>query len=138
MLYDVFLQRMGDFGKYQKFQVFLLCVVAFTSSFHSLNMVFIGGIPNHHCKPIPAGPAINVSNIQKLLDWTIPKDEDGQKKECKMFNTTELERHEGNITAWLRENHTELEHCKKGWTYYQNVYRSTIVSEVSVLTVQRW
>ena len=51
--YDDVLVTIGDFGRYQKFQYFLLCLVSIVAAFHAFNMVFVGATPEHHCNVDP-------------------------------------------------------------------------------------
>ncbi len=52
--YDDVLETIGDFGRYQKFQYVLLCLVSVVAAFHAFNMVFVGATPEHHCNVDPA------------------------------------------------------------------------------------
>ena len=50
MKFDDVLRIIGEFGRYQRIKFTLICVVAIISAFLSLNMVFVGGKPEHYCK----------------------------------------------------------------------------------------
>ena len=118
MKYDDLLVELGEFGRYQKFLYFLVCLVALTSAFHSMNMVFVGPVPDHHCKlPHDDGLPAQWQNLTDTelknvsIPWTLV---DGRQvlDQCQITSP----------------NDSELA-CTEWW-YSKEHYNTTIVSEV--------
>lgn len=126
MRYEDVLQEIGEFGRYQKIQFLLVCVVSITSSFHSMNMVFVGPTPEHHCALPPQLSMLNLSQ-QELLELAIPAS-DGKPASCLMYNVSDVD-WTGNLTLWTSSNRS-THSCTHGWTYSTQFYQSTIVTQV--------
>lgn len=47
MHFDELLGVLGEFGPYQKFVYFLVCLPSIIAAFHMVNSVFLLGIPKH-------------------------------------------------------------------------------------------
>ena len=137
MRYEDVLKEIGEFGRYQKLQFFLLCVVSVTSSFHSMNMVFVGPTPKHHCRVSQETDVFlrddpqNTYNLtyeeKRQLIW--PVDKDGKIDKCSVYNQTEIDWTSGDFSTLIAQNRTKHD-CKQGWTYSKEYYESTIVTEV--------
>jgi OCT family organic cation transporter-like MFS transporter 4/5 len=99
---DEAIGKLGSWGKWQVTYYTMLCVaVTFTSCWHMLAIVFIGGKPEHHCK-IPVNSTINE---------TIPL-EKGVYSQCSMY---------------VRSGSNETKPCTE-WHYYGDI-GDTIVSK---------
>ena len=134
MLYDDLLKRIGEFGKYQRLQYFLICLVSITSSLHSMNMVFVGPVPRHHCQPTTTQEPSTWSNLTngQRADLLYPIDLDtaDEHNQCSIYNMTEVDWDEGDYDTWIKLNRTVIDKCPDGWWYSTEYYDSTIVSEV--------
>ena len=128
MIYDDILKRLGEFGRYQRFQYFLLCLVSLVSAWHSMNMSFVGGTPDHHCNvQLPVNWTTGNLTKEEILNLTIPwETRNGalQRKRCVQYVFQENQT-TGGVDRVGEEN------CRAGWEYNTDVYKSTIVSEVS-------
>ncbi|XP_064595129.1 organic cation transporter protein-like [Liolophura sinensis] len=96
MKFDDLLVHLGEFGPYQKWLYFLLCIPAIGTGFHAVIAVFILGIPKHRCA-IPGLPndTYEIQNDfhQWLVNVTIPVKDSRSGSEyakCEIYN----------ITAW--------------------------------------
>ncbi len=49
MDYDELLQKIGEFGRYQKQMYFLVCLVGLPAAFYNLNIVFVAAEPDFWC-----------------------------------------------------------------------------------------
>ena len=128
----------GEFGRYQLYQYLLLCLVSVVAAFQAFNMVFIGATPEHRCNvPVDAG-AYNMTE-QQLLDETIPRsDVTGDAatfSQCSMYNLTELGLQTNCVESMGDVSNSSQQvsttQCIYGWSYDEQFYESTIVSEVS-------
>ena len=133
--YDDVLKKIGDFGRYQKIQYFLVCLVSITSAMHSLNMVFVGPTPAHQCNQpfIPPQWANLTPSEQERLTYPLVKDGDsGKISACQMYDVNDTDWTVGGYTEWMAQNRTPHD-CLYGWTYSKEYYTTTIVSEVCAL-----
>lgn len=139
---DDVLHCIGEFGRYQIYQYLLLCLVSIVAAFQAFNMVFIGDDPAHHCH-IPVDASQYNMTDSELLDKTIPMEDchsdctDGttQRSQCTMYNLTELGFHvdtssESTMFVHRSESEVSVTSCLYGWTYSEEYFKSTIVSEV--------
>lgn len=61
--FDDLLPHVGEFGRYQKLLVWLVCLPAcIPCGFHAFNQLFMASVPDHWCK---SSPDLDVSN------WTV-------------------------------------------------------------------
>ncbi|XP_048339113.1 solute carrier family 22 member 13-like [Sphaerodactylus townsendi] len=102
------LKAIGEFGRFQKLLVFLLCIPNFLTPFHMFGQVFIVTDVPHRC---------NTSWIRKLnlnlteeqeLNLTIPRRPDGSFEECRRFTPVQ-------DVQLFPLNSTET--CRDGWVY---------------------
>ncbi|KAL8164854.1 UNVERIFIED_CONTAM: hypothetical protein K2H54_011070 [Gekko kuhli] len=103
------LKVIGEFGRFQKLLVFLLCIPNSLTPFHMFGQVFIVTEVPHYC---------NTSWIRKFnlnltreqeLNLTIPRRPDGSFEECRMFTPAQ-----GSLQS-MQFNSTEK--CQDGWVY---------------------
>ena len=145
---DDVLYSIGQFGRYQKYQYFLLCLVSIVAAFQAFNMVFIGDSPVHHCT-VPVDAAKYNMTEEELLNHTIPWEPCSsncasgslQRSKCSMYNLTVLGYDppspdklvaRGLSRSWVRTSTTPTTECIYGWTYSEEYYTSTIVSQVRI------
>ena len=127
MKYDDVLKILGEFGRFQKLQCLLVCVVTFTLSLHSMNMVFVGPTPEHWCTLEVNSSHTNLSRSDSNLHLT---KSDGSTDSCHIYE--HITNNENYSTYGLSSNNDSIISCPNGWTYSQEYYTNTIVSEVSV------
>ncbi|CAH1781929.1 unnamed protein product [Owenia fusiformis] len=124
MRYDEVLTHIGEFGTYQRIQYILLAITSLTSAWHSMNMVFVGATPDHHCK-IPDQYRTHYGNISEtqLYNLSLPtelKDGNTRYKRCQMYHLI-------NNTDDLYNRSEQA--CTNGWVYSKEKYQRTIVSD---------
>ena len=122
---DDTLRVLGEFGRYQKTRLLLLCGFAVVSAWHALNMVFVGAEPRFECSTVDVNAStynLNQSTLQELL---IPEGES-----CVRFKPSAL------LPQYLAANgsvnYTEIEHeaCPAGYVFSTDQYVATITSAV--------
>ena len=135
--FDQVLERIGGFGKYQKFLLFLLGIAAIPVGAMTLGNVFISGLPHHSCY-IPA--LANLSTHQQQRISSPPERssggevQDGKYDVCHVYDvdysSLDLTLNETDH-AHVTLNATELRTCS-AWVYDDSVFSYTIVKRVSV------
>ena len=64
MEFEDALEKIGGFGKYQKWIFFLICWTSIPVAFHNMAYVFIAGIPDHRCASLLSA---NVSSVHRCF-----------------------------------------------------------------------
>ncbi|KAK7107420.1 organic cation transporter protein-like [Littorina saxatilis] len=127
---DDALKVIGEFGRYQKTRLLLLCGFAVVSAWHALNMVFVGAEPRFHCSTHDVNTTrFNFSQSQ-LQEMLIPAPADTQ---CYRLNPDEAlpelvgNASDVNVTGIGRES------CPAGYVFYTDQYDSTITSDFELV-----
>ncbi|XP_015276447.1 PREDICTED: solute carrier family 22 member 13-like [Gekko japonicus] len=103
------LKVIGEFGRFQKLLVFLLCIPNSLTPFHMFGQVFIVTEVPHYCNTSWIRRFdLNLTKEQEL-NLTIPRKPDGSLEECCMFTPVQ-----GSLQS-LQLNSTEK--CRDGWVY---------------------
>ncbi|XP_013403941.1 solute carrier family 22 member 7-like [Lingula anatina] len=138
---DGLLQVIGEFGTYQRRQYFLVCLVRLYAILPLLATVFLAATPKHHCK-LPAEHVARAERVygnlshEELLNLSIPWEENGgqlTRSSCKLYPWT---RPNQTLTSYNEThsvpsvNETESIACPLGLEYSQDIYTSTVVSEI--------
>lgn len=135
MDYDGILQKIGEFGKYQKLVFLCLCLATIPGAFNNLTIVFLAAVPNHSC----ANPSTSQLHLDEatLLNLTTPTEEkDGEivYSKCKSYDRDYSNWTLDNVTDILsleaNDRTTSVKDCDHGWVYDTSTYTSTIVTEV--------
>ncbi|XP_061193507.1 organic cation transporter protein-like isoform X1 [Saccostrea echinata] len=129
MHFDELLGVLGEFGPYQKYVYFLVCLPSIIAAFHMVNSVFLLGIPKHRCKLpnypndtyLSQGPAHD-DLIKAYIPTELNADNDVVNKKCKIFSIPVLD----NVT-------TGIEQSCSSWVYDKTVYDSTFASEQNLI-----
>lgn len=135
MEFDDLLPEIGEFGPYQKWIYFLLCIPATLPSVFTLfNSIFISATPDHWCR-VPELDLLNGSFTNDTLKMLfIPKTAAEEFENCEMYDL--------NYTAivldvlaggtvpspdpfWPRKR------CEHGWNFDTTYFDNTLVTEVS-------
>ena len=118
MRYDDILRYLGDFGRYQKYMYFTICLLAIPCAWHSLGNTFLSAQPEHYCRTFPGQ---EYEEFSPTKNCTIPyKNQEWEK--CERYNRTapyDQCDEEGVVLG-----------CDKGWVYDTTFYESTAVTEV--------
>ena len=133
MKYDDLLQKIGEFGTYQRLYYSLMCIVAVVSSFQSMNMVFLASTPEHRCKvqqPADLPPQWMNLTEENILEISIPWDKSREQyASCEMYNVDDINWEEGSFSDWRSMPRT-THSCSNGYYYSDEFYEKTIVTEV--------
>ena len=81
MEYDELLTGyLGEFGKCQKIILLAVCLLSKPGAFNNLGIVFLAGVPEHHCYT-PSAAHLNLTT-DELLKLTAPPD----KQKCLTYD----------------------------------------------------
>lgn len=128
------LDQAGGLGRFQVFNVALLCFPTLLMAAHNLLQNFTAAVPGHHCrvalsKGCASGNATGNPDCRALLRAFIPQDGDWGPEKCWRFVTPQW-RLSGFNSTGREPTEAEREPCLDGWTYEGTVFTSTIVTEV--------
>ena len=143
MLFDEILELLGDFGPYQRRTFLLVGLMAIPTSWHVLLQVFTAGYADHWCY------ATETSNIncsywnltspdceESIRHATIPLSTkpgaNAEYESCHRYNFTGtgFEFYPGvNPTSFTNKTMS----CDAGWVFDRSQYKSTIISDVSMM-----
>ncbi|XP_013881631.1 solute carrier family 22 member 4-like [Austrofundulus limnaeus] len=129
---------LGQWGHFQQTVFFLLCASILPNGFGAFGLVFLTGIPNHHCF---------VPDINLTEDWRksiLPVTVVNGKQEVSRCSRYRLDvvrnlSYQGYIPG-RDVNLTDLkqEECLDGWSYSRNIYQSTVVTEFDLVCSEKW
>lgn len=153
MDFDSILPEVGSFGLYQKLVICLVLLPAILPcAFHAYSQLFIAAKPNLWCK-VPQLESLVYNYPEIVKELSIPREyRDGEQSysECKMFvrNYSEIVRtltdnsfylnlikmNKSTVLEELNQNlsHFETQSCVYGWNYDQDIFKSTVVMEVTI------
>ncbi|XP_073486120.1 solute carrier family 22 member 13 [Aquarana catesbeiana] len=122
------LKNVGEYGRFQKLLVVMLCFLSFFNAFHMFGQVFMGISVPHHCNTswiLRKDP--NVTE-EHQLNLTIPRNKEGSYEQCIMYTPVDwdIESIEG-----YGLNSTEV--CQDGWIYDTSHQKSTLVTEFDLV-----
>lgn len=118
------LTAIGEFGRFQKWLVLLLCIPNFLTPFHMFGQQFVMTNVTHYCNTSWIHNITRNLTKEQELNLTIPKMPDGSLDECSMFAPVE-EDLESIVTYGL--NATVK--CQQGWVYPEGL-QPTLLTEV--------
>lgn len=133
--FEDLLVLVGGWGTYQ---CLLLAYFSVTCAFLSYTMygpVLFLYTPEHWCSTRHLAEALNTTGVTEanLTDWLIPRNEDGGREQCVIYNVTleELrEKAEGDGVGNFTGHETMA--CPHGWEYAEDSFIS-ITTEVGTL-----
>ena len=131
--YDEVTAFLGKWGPFQRLIFFLLSASIIPNGFNGMSVVFLAGTPEHHCR-VP--DTANLSSAWR--NHSIPvRLQDGREvpQSCRRYRLATIV----NFSALGLEpgrdvnlEQLEQEGCLDGWEFSQDIYMSTIVTEVGV------
>ncbi|XP_044150190.1 solute carrier family 22 member 13-like isoform X1 [Bufo gargarizans] len=122
------LKHVGEFGRFQKCLVFMLCFLSFFNAFHMFGQVFMGISVPHHCNTnwiLEKSPNLTE---EYQLNLTIPHNERGGYEQCLMHTPVDWD-----IESIERYGLNSTEKCRNGWVYDTSQQKSTLVTEFDLV-----
>lgn len=129
--YDEVTAFLGEWGPFQRLIFFLLSASIIPNGFNGMSVVFLAGTPEHHCR-VP--DTANLSSAWR--NHSIPlvlRDDREVPHSCRRYRLATI----ANFSALGLEpgrdvdlEQLEQESCLDGWEFSQEVFQSTIVTEV--------
>ncbi|XP_053568918.1 solute carrier family 22 member 13 [Bombina bombina] len=122
------LKNVGEFGRYQKLVVFMLCFLSLLNAFHMFGQVFMGISVPHYCNTswiLTKSPNLTQ---EELLNLTIPQNADGSYSQCEMYETVDWD-----IESIEKHGLNKTEKCQDGWVYDTSEQESTLVTEFDLV-----
>ncbi|KAG9476522.1 hypothetical protein GDO78_003194 [Eleutherodactylus coqui] len=122
------LKNVGEFGRFQKCLVFMLCLLSFFNAFHMFGQVFMGISVPHHCNTnwiLEKSP--NMTEEDRL-NLTIPRDEHGGYEQCLMYTPVDWD-----MESIQRYGLNATEACQNEWVYDTSQQKSTLVTEFDLV-----
>ncbi|EEB16195.1 organic cation transporter, putative [Pediculus humanus corporis] len=133
---DDVLPEIGEFGKYQKYLFWFVCLPAcIPCGFCAFNQIFMSGVPEHWCK-IPS-----LMNLQpekrKQLGIPLEDEENHIYSSCFRFNLswinfTFLDDYE-NMSDVTSSSGKNVEPCFDGWEYNKSTIESSVVVDFNLV-----
>ncbi|KAH9492213.1 hypothetical protein Btru_029229 [Bulinus truncatus] len=144
MQWDEIISVLGEFGRFQIRICIVVCIFALVSSWHDLNMVFVGAIPKFRCKNFgfnQTGTTLtNMTYIEKV-EITLLNDSSCYQKEVIMSlsDVNGSDRHviilnDNYMLNVTQENVT----CHDGYEFSKSTYSETIVSEFQLVCDKKY
>ncbi|KAF5303009.1 hypothetical protein FQR65_LT08338 [Abscondita terminalis] len=128
---DDILPQVGEFGKYQKLMLWLVCLPAcIPCGFCAFNQLFMANVPDHWCF-IPALANLT-QDERKILG--IPMEGNDFKK-CERYNIDweVMMMGDFNIDDVYQSGNWSVEACKDGWEYNRTQVTSSIVVDFDLV-----
>ncbi|XP_041987765.1 beta-alanine transporter-like [Aricia agestis] len=135
MDFDAILEDVGEFGKYQKLVIyFILLPAVIPCGFHAYAQLFMAADVKHWCRV----PELDGVDLELGKNLSIPQELRNGKLEysqCTMYNLnyTEILANYTSIEEVLMDRDPEVIPCNNGWTFDRDVYKSTVVTEWSLV-----
>ncbi len=139
MFFDELLHHIGEFGRYQRRVYFLACMMVIPTAWHIAIQVFTAGYTDFWCK-IPEWEDVECTK----WNFTDTKCEEAKRdigvpaspgdvppfKQCRRYNVSGVDFNpELNSSAVFDDTLK----CDAGWVYDTSQYKSTIITDVSIL-----
>ncbi|XP_072268662.1 solute carrier family 22 member 13-like [Pyxicephalus adspersus] len=122
------LKNVGEYGRFQKILVLMLCLLSFFNAFHMFGQVFMGISVPHHCNTnwiLEKNPNLTE---EYQLNLSIPRNTKGNYEPCLMYTPVDWEI---ESIEWYGLNRTEV--CQDGWVYETTEQKSTLVTEFNLV-----
>ncbi|XP_047457091.1 solute carrier family 22 member 5-like [Mugil cephalus] len=146
--YERSVSFLGSWGPFQCRVFFLLCLSSIPCGYNILSVIFLLASPPHHCH-IPATSNLSQDWIQAI----IPVQVAGQpeRSSCSRYDLDSVQNLSAlGVTPRLNQiqgpgsgpevllSNLKQEGCKDGWTYSDEYYHSTVVTEFSLVCSEEW
>ncbi|XP_022918660.1 carcinine transporter [Onthophagus taurus] len=128
---DDLLPEVGEFGKYQKIMLWLVCLPAcFPCGFGAFNQLFMSEIPDHWCYV----PELQNFTVQERIYLAIPKTNQSHSK-CQKYLVDWNEILDGfeDVFSIPINESWEIGNCNSGWEYNKTEVSSSIVIDFDLV-----
>ena len=133
MKFDNVLANLNGFGRFQLRMILLMLTARMTLPLNMMLNNLIAAVPSHHCDitSLDYGDAFRNLSLEERLIVSIPVQEDGTLSSCQMF--AEPQYH----LLMNSSNMTDLPTvpCQNGWVYDYTTFKSTLATEVSLISL---
>uniref|UniRef100_A0A8C5QEF7 Major facilitator superfamily (MFS) profile domain-containing protein n=1 Tax=Leptobrachium leishanense TaxID=445787 RepID=A0A8C5QEF7_9ANUR len=137
--YDQAISFLGDWGPFQLLIFFSLSASTIPNGFNGMSVVFLAATPEHQCL-VPASANLSAAWRNVSIPW---EQHEGQRllSKCRRYRLDTLSAfsagglepgQHGNVSS------IEQEKCLDGWTYSQELYLSTIITEWDIVCENDW
>ncbi|XP_077863431.1 solute carrier family 22 member 6-B-like [Saccoglossus kowalevskii] len=123
MKFEDILGILGDFGRYQQFQYFLICIPIMLCACNDMANTFLSASSDHYCR---VHDNQTYQENSRLKNCTIPYEVDDGEVEwskCDRYNVTDQDCYDGEA---------EVMPCDNGWVYDTSTYERTVVHDASI------
>uniref|UniRef100_A0A8D2LJG9 Major facilitator superfamily (MFS) profile domain-containing protein n=1 Tax=Varanus komodoensis TaxID=61221 RepID=A0A8D2LJG9_VARKO len=121
------LKAVGEFGRFQKWLVLLICIPNFLTPFHMFGQVFLVMDVPHHCNTSWIRAISPNLTKEQELNLTIPRKPDGSLEECLMFTPVQAD-----IDSIIEYGLNGTEKCQDGWVYPAGL-KPTLLTEFNLV-----
>uniref|UniRef100_A0A8C5QE82 Major facilitator superfamily (MFS) profile domain-containing protein n=1 Tax=Leptobrachium leishanense TaxID=445787 RepID=A0A8C5QE82_9ANUR len=137
--YDQAISFLGDWGPFQLLIFFSLSASIIPNGFNGMSVMFLAATPEHQCL-VPASANLSAAWRNVSIPW---EQHEGQRllSKCRRYRLDTLSAfsagglepgQHGNVSS------IEQEKCLDGWTYSQELYHSTIITEWDIVCENDW
>ncbi len=132
MKFDSILSEINGFGKFQIKLVLIQMLSRIMLPCHFLLNNFMAAVPSHHCDitALDDGAVFGNLSLEQKLAVGLPAEQDGTASSCQMFSKPLYQHLSGSNSS---ENTFTIQ-CQNGWVYDNSTFKSTLATEVSVLS----
>ncbi|XP_048852019.1 solute carrier family 22 member 5-like [Brienomyrus brachyistius] len=122
--YEEITSFLGEWGRFQKCVFFLLSLTFIPHGYLNLSMVFLAATPQHHCE-------VSYTYGENISDYIPYEGTSGDRvlSRCRRYKHLN-----GTAASWANET----EGCLDGWRFSADTYKSTIVTEWSLVCEDSW
>lgn len=132
--YDEITSFIGTWGPFQCLILFSLVASILPNGFICMYIVFVGDSPHHECL-IPE--SYNISEAwRRAIVPVVMQDGEQRRSSCTIYSFAAVSNFSrlGYVPdVDVNVSEIEQESCRNGWKYSNEIYQSTIVTEVSSL-----
>ncbi|XP_063159376.1 solute carrier family 22 member 13 [Candoia aspera] len=121
------LKVVGEYGRFQKWLVVLICIPNFLTPFHMFGQVFISMDVPHRCNTSWIQAISPNLTMEQELNFTIPRKPDGSLDECWRFSPVEED-----IESIIKYGLNSTEKCQQGWVYPSDL-APTLITEFNLV-----
>ncbi|XP_062892267.1 solute carrier family 22 member 6-A-like [Mobula hypostoma] len=134
MAFGDLLEMVGDLGKFQAIQIFLLSIPSLFMSCNNLLQNFVAAVPDHRCRVRLGGEDSRYLNVteeplrEEFLRVFLPMDREGRPDKCRMYTSPQWHLL-GTNEMQGNGSQPDTQACTDGWVYDHSQFTSTIVTE---------